>query len=306
MQKISPYLWFTDGKTEEAMNFYVSLFDNSRIVSIERYPEGRQEEYMQGMEGKVLTAVFELAGFRFMALDGSSDFQFNPSISFYVNCTSEDEIDRLYAHLSQDGFTMMPLQKYPFAEKYAWVQDRFGLTWQLSWQLTLAEEAPQKIIPALMFVGEQAGNAEEAMRFYTSLFPNSGIDLISRYGPQGPDREDYINHARFRLHGQHFIAMDSGFEHQFGFNEAISLYVDCDDQQEVNRLWDRLSDDPANEQCGWLKDRFGVSWQIIPQALGRLMSDPDPEKSRRVMDAMLEMKKIEVDELERAYEGEKV
>jgi predicted 3-demethylubiquinone-9 3-methyltransferase (glyoxalase superfamily) len=300
MQKISPYLWFTNNKAEEAINFYVSLFDNSRIVSIDRYPEGRQEEYMQGMEGKVLNAIFELGGYQFMALDGSSEFVFNPSISFYVNCVNENEINRLYGQLSQDGMDLMPLQQYPFAEKYAWTQDRYGV----SWQLFLAdEEGPQKIIPALLFVGEQAGKAEEALNFYTSVFEHSAIDMISRYGPGGPDQEGTINHARFRLHGQHFIAMDSALEHQFGFNEAISLYVDCDTQDEVDRLWDQLSDNPHNEQCGWLKDRFGVSWQIIPSALGELMNDPDPEKSRRVMDAMLQMKKIEVEGLREAYEG---
>jgi predicted 3-demethylubiquinone-9 3-methyltransferase (glyoxalase superfamily) len=302
MQKISPYLWFT-GNAEEALNFYSSLFDNSRIVSIDRYPEGRQEEYMQGMEGKVLHGVFELVGQQFMALDGSSDFRFNPSISFYVNCVTDEEIDRLYGLLTQGGFDLMPLQKYDFAEKYAWVQDRFGVSWQL---ILAGEEGPQKIIPAFLFVGEQAGKAEEAMNFYTSLFEDSGIDLISRYGPGGTDPEENINHAKFRLNGQLFIAMDSASDHQFGFDYAISLYVDCKDQQEVDRLWDALSASPPDEQCGWLKDRFGVSWQIIPQALGRLMSDPDPVKANRVMDVMLQMKKIEVDELERAYQGEKI
>ncbi|HSV86087.1 MAG TPA: VOC family protein [Levilinea sp.] len=299
MQKISPYLWFTD-KAEEAMNFYVSLYDNSRLVEIFYYPEGVEDEHMQGMQGKVLNGIFELAGQRFMALDGGPYFQLNPSISFFVHCQDEEEIDRLYARLSPGGADLMPLQQYPFAEKYVWLQDRYGLTWQL---MLDRGEVTQKIRPAMMFVGEQAGKAEEAMSFYSSLFVDSGIEMVSRYASGGVDQEGTVNHARFNLHGQGFIAMDSAFEHEFTFNEAISFYVDCASQSEVDSLWQQLSAVPEAEQCGWVKDRFGVSWQIVPSRLGELIKDPDPLKSRRVMEAMLKMKKIEVDALERAYQG---
>jgi predicted 3-demethylubiquinone-9 3-methyltransferase (glyoxalase superfamily) len=299
MQKITPHLWFTNN-AEEAMKYYVSLFDHSRLVEIFYYPEGVDDEHMKGMQGKVLNGIFELAGLRFMALDGGPYFQFNPSISFFVHCQTEEEIDRLYAQLSQGGMDLMPLQKYDFAEKYAWLQDRYGVNWQL---MLDRGDVTHKIRPALLFVGDQAGNAEQAMQFYTSLFENSGVEMISRYGPDGPDREGTVNHGRFTLHGHGFIALDSAYEHKFSFNEAISFYVDCATQAEVNRLWQQLSAVPEAEQCGWLKDRFGVSWQIVPSRLSELIRDPDAEKSQRVITAMLKMKKIEVAALEQAALG---
>jgi predicted 3-demethylubiquinone-9 3-methyltransferase (glyoxalase superfamily) len=300
MQKITPFLWF-DSNAEEAMNFYVSVFDNSRVVSIFRYPDEPLDIPIQDMEGKVLTGVFELGGYQFMALDGGPQFQFNPSISFFVQCDSEAEIDRLYEHLSAGGAVLMPFQQYPFAEKYSWLQDRYGLSWQL---FLGSPNAGQKITPALMFVGEQQGKAEAAMRLYTSLFADSGVEMIDRYGPGGPDAEGTVQHGRFTLNGQGFIAMDSALEHQFAFNEAISLYVDCETQDEVDRLWDKLSAYPEAEQCGWLKDRFGVSWQIVPSDYIEMMNDPDQDKVKRVMDAMLQMKKFEIEILRRVYEGE--
>jgi predicted 3-demethylubiquinone-9 3-methyltransferase (glyoxalase superfamily) len=300
MQKITPFLWF-DNQAEEAMNFYVSLFDHSKIVSIFRYPEGVEDEHMQGMEGKVLTGVFELDGYQFMALDGGPQFQFNPSISFFVQCDSEAEIDRLHKELSQGGAELMPLQEYDFAKKYAWVQDRYGVSWQL---FMGSPHVPQKITPELMFVGEQQGKAEEAMNFYTSLFENSEIKMIDRYPAGGQEPEGTVQHGRFTLNGQLFMAMDSALEHQFTFNEAISLYVDCETQQEVDRMWTALSAYPEAEQCGWLKDRFGVSWQIVPSDFIEMMKDPDPVKSKRVMDAMLQMKKFEIEILRQVYEGE--
>jgi predicted 3-demethylubiquinone-9 3-methyltransferase (glyoxalase superfamily) len=300
MQKITPFLWF-DNNAEEAMNFYVSLFDHSKIESIYRYPEGVQDEHMQGMEGKVLTGVFELEGYQFMALDGGPYFQFNPSISFFVQCKTEDEIDRLHDQLSQGG-VMMPLQQYDFADKYSWVQDRFGVTWQL---FMGSPQVPQKITPAFLFVGEQAGRAEEAMNFYTTLFKDSGIEMIDRYPAGGQDPEGTVRHGRFKLDGQLFMAMDSAWDHQFAFNEAVSLYVDCESQEELDRLWDELSAHPDSEQCGWLKDRFGVSWQIVPSEYMQLMNDPNQEKVNRVIESMLQMKKIDMDELRRVYEGDR-
>jgi predicted 3-demethylubiquinone-9 3-methyltransferase (glyoxalase superfamily) len=300
MQKITPFLWFDDN-AEEAMNFYVSLFENSRVVNIFRYPDEPLDIPMQGMEGKVLTGEFELGGQQFMALDGGPQFQFTPAISFFVNCRTEDEIDRLFEQLSARGDVMMPLQQYPFAEKFAWVQDRYGLTWQL---MLSGGEYTQKVVPYLMFVGAQHGKAEEAINLYTSLFDNSNIQIIDRYGPGEDETEGTVRHARFKLSGQEFMALDSALEHKFTFTEAISLFVNCENQEEVDRLWENLSFVPEAEQCGWLKDKFGVSWQIVPSEYMEMMKDPDPARSKRVMDAMLQMKKFEIGALRRVYEGE--
>jgi predicted 3-demethylubiquinone-9 3-methyltransferase (glyoxalase superfamily) len=295
-QKITPFLWF-DGQAEEAMHLYTSIFDNAKVVSIRRYPDGPLEGPMAGMEGKVLTAVFELAGFQLMALDGGPQFKFTPAISFFVNCETEAELDKLWAELSKGGSIAMPLQAYPFSQKFGWVADKYGL----SWQLNLAG-SPQNITPFLLFVGPQ-GQAEAAVNDYIALFENSGISHLMRFEAGEPGVEGSVKQAAFTLSSQPFMAMDGGPGHPFSFTEAISFYVNCDTQEEVDHFWHALSAHPEAEQCGWLKDKFGISWQIIPSALPELMNDPDPEKSQRVMQAMLPMKKIEIASLQQAYQG---
>ena len=154
----------------------------------------------------------------------------------------------------------------------------------------------QKITPFLWFDGQ----AEEAMNFYTSIFKNSKIGRVTRFGAAGPGPKGSVMIASFELNGQEFTALNGG--PQFKFTEAISFFVNCETQEEVNELWEKLSAGGKKGQCGWLKDKFGVSWQIIPAALGKLMGDKDPEKSKRVMQAMLKMQKIEIKALQQAYD----
>lgn len=300
MQKITPSLWF-DNTAEEAMNFYTSIFSNSKILSIKRYPEEAPAEFMEGMEGRVLTGIFELEGYRFMALDGGPLFTFNPSVSFIVNFESKEEINELWEALSKGGETLMPLDKYPFSEWYGWIQDEYGV----SWQLMLADDSvEQKIIPSMMFVGDQCGRAEEAINFYASIFNESEVVNVINY-PAGsqPQEEGTVMFSDFKLGGQLFAAMDSALDHDFTFDESISFYVECEDQAEVDHFWEKLSAVPEAEQCGWLKDKYGVSWQIVPKQLGEFLSDPDREKADRAMQAMLQMKKIDVAELKEAFDG---
>jgi predicted 3-demethylubiquinone-9 3-methyltransferase (glyoxalase superfamily) len=291
MKKITPFLWF-DHQAEEAMNFYTSIFKNSRIGNVTRYGEGGP-----GPAGTVMTGTFQLEGQEFMALNGGPQFTFTPAISFFVNCESQQEVDELWGNLSEGGAVLVELDKYPFSEKFGWVQDKFGI----SWQLNLASRA-QKITPFLMYVGEQHGKAEEAMNLYISLFKNSRIDNIVRYGPGEEEPEGTVTHAVFSLNGQEFMAMDSSREHAFTFTPAISLFVNCETQEEVDYLWEKLSESGEKQPCGWLQDRYGVSWQIIPTILGEMLQDKDPEKSRRVMEAMLKMSKIDIKTLRQAYE----
>jgi predicted 3-demethylubiquinone-9 3-methyltransferase (glyoxalase superfamily) len=154
----------------------------------------------------------------------------------------------------------------------------------------------QKITPFLWFDGK----AEEAMNFYVSIFNNSMRGRISRYGEAGPGPKGTVMVATFQLEGQEFIALNGG--PHFKFTEAISLVVNCETQDEVDAFWEKLSEGGAKGQCGWLKDKYGLSWQIVPTALGELMSDPDPEKSKRVMNAMLRMKKLDIKTLRQAHE----
>lgn len=295
--KIAPFLWF-DTHTEEAITFYTSIFENARIIDIKRHMDWPLEGPMQEMEGRVLNAVFELAGERFMAMDGGPYFQFTPATSFFVTCGSEGQINLLWSELSEGGAALMPLQAHPFSQKFGWVEDRYGV----SWQLNLGTGA-QTIKPFFLFVGEQHGKAEEAINFYTSLFGDAAVLNIEHNSADDDPPTGTVKRALFQVHGREFMVMDSHLAHDFGFSPAISIYVDCDSQQEIDHLWHGLSAVPEAEQCGWLSDRYGVTWQIVPRVLPEMLSDPDPDKASRVMQAMLEMKKMDIAALERARNG---
>ncbi|MEO8151037.1 MAG: VOC family protein [Bacteroidia bacterium] len=270
--QIYPCLWF-DGNAKAAADFYCSVFKNSKITS-----------------ENPLVVIWEMNGEKFMGLNGGPMFKVNPSISFYVVCETEEETNSVWQKLNEGGSVLMPLDKYDWSEKYGWVQDRFGVSWQIS--LGKMKDVGQKFTPLLMFVGEQYGQAEKAMNFYTSVFDNSSVKGIMR-GPDGA-----VIHAQFNLDRNVFMVMDSSGQHNFNFNEAISLVVNCETQEEIDFYWNRLTEGGAESQCGWLKDQFGVSWQIVPAILGKLMSDP--ERSGRVVQAFMKMKKFDIKKLEEA------
>ena len=157
----------------------------------------------------------------------------------------------------------------------------------------------QKITPFLWF----DGNAEEAMNFYVSIFENAKVGSVSRYGDSGPLPEGSVMTASFELCGQTFMVLNGGGSTKHPFTPAISFVIDCETQQEVDRYWDELTAGGKEQPCGWLVDKFGVSWQVVPKALPKLLSNPDPKKAGRVVQAMLQMKKIDVSALERAADG---
>lgn len=298
MQKISPNLWF-DGDAEDAVERYTGTFDDSEIGAISHYDEAPAEGPGQPA-GSVMTVEFELEGQPFVALNGGPQFEFTPAISLIVNCPTAGEVDELWAELSAGGETLMPLDSYPFSDRYGWTKDEYGVSWQLIYADSIQE---RRIVPSLMFVGERCGQAEEAMAFYTSVFDDAEVNDVARYGPnQAPDEEGTVMFADFTLAGQHFAAMDSAQDHDFDFTEAVSFIVDCGDQDEVDYYWERLTADGGEEgQCGWLKDRYGVSWQIVPTVVPELLQDEDAERSGRVMESLLQMGKIDIDALERAH-----
>ena len=278
--KIYPCLWF-DGQAKAAAELYCAVFPNSKITAD---------------TGMVVN--WELNGQKMMGLNGGPMFKPTPSVSFYTVCETEEEIDAAYAKLIEGGFAMMPLNAYPWSPKYGWVQDQFGVSWQLT--LGKISDVGQKFTPAMMFVGLQHGRAEEAITFYTGLFKDVSTRFISRYEEGDNDMIGTIKHAQFVLENQVFAAMDSGMNHKFGFNEGISFVVDCDGQDETDYFWNALTEGGSESQCAWLKDKFGVSWQIVPRQLMQLMGDKDREKAGRVMQAMMKMKKIIVADLEKA------
>jgi predicted 3-demethylubiquinone-9 3-methyltransferase (glyoxalase superfamily) len=299
-QKIVPHLWLNT-EAREASEFYCSVFPDSRITNTNtlRNTPGGDTDIVE----------FVLWGTTFQAISAGPLFEFNPSISFMVNFDpSQDKearqrIDAVWDKLMEGGKALMPLDKYPFSERYGWVQDRYGLSWQLIYTDPEGEERPL-IIPSLLFVGDVCGKAEEASEIYLSLFKDTKRGAIARY-PAGmePDQEGTIMFTDFRLEGQWFVAMDSAQEHDFNFNEAISFMVYCEDQEEIDYYWEKLSAVPEAEQCGWLKDRYGLSWQIVPAAMDEMMRDKDPVRLARVTEAFLKMKKFDLAQLQRAYAG---
>ncbi|EGW41925.1 VOC family protein [Desulfosporosinus sp. OT] len=292
MQKIIPHLWF-DKAADEAAKFYMSLFEGSKLnnkTSLHNTPSG-----------SVDMITVELAGQEFMLLSAGPFFKFTPAVSFLIACSSVEEVEGIWGKLIENGAALMPLEVYPFSEKYGWVIDKYGLSWQVMYMRDF--EIKQKITPTLMFVGDQCGNAEEAIRFYTTLFEHSRIGEILRYGENAaPNKSNMIQHVDFILENQVFAAMDSAYEHGFTFNEAISFIVKCDTQKEIDDYWDKLSAFPSAEQCGWLKDRFGLSWQIVPSIMDEMMQDKNAEKLARVTEAFLQMKKFDIELLIKAYE----
>jgi predicted 3-demethylubiquinone-9 3-methyltransferase (glyoxalase superfamily) len=298
MQKITSFLWF-DNQAEEAANFYCAVFKNSKMAKGAQYDEAASKAAHRPV-GSVMTVPFQLEKHEFVGLNGGPIFKFNPSISFIVNCKTPAETEELWNRLIEGGTALMALDKYPFSEKYGWLQDKFGLSWQL---ITAMGEIRQTIIPSMMFVGDVVGKAEEAINLYTSIFKNSKMGNIFRYGPgQQPDKEGTVMFADFTLADQWFAAMDSAHEHKFAFNEAISFVVNCETQEEVDYYWNKLTGNGGQEsQCGWLKDKFGISWQITPTVLSKYLSDADAKKSQSVMQAMLQMKKIDIAALDKAY-----
>jgi predicted 3-demethylubiquinone-9 3-methyltransferase (glyoxalase superfamily) len=300
MQKIITHLWF-DKEAKEAAEFYTSLLPNSKITNLTTLHDTPS--------GDADSVSFELAGQPFMAISAGPLFKFNPSISFIVNFDpsrdkdARQNLDSLWQSLSEGGVALMPLDEYPFSKRFGWVQDKYGLSWQLILTNPDGEERPF-LIPSLLFVGEVAGRAEDAINFYLSIFKNSKKGAMMRFGPgQEPEQEGTVMFADFMIENQWFAATDSALKHNFSFNEAISFIVHCKDQKEIDYYWDRLSAVPDAEQCGWLKDKYGVSWQIVPQEMHEMMANGTREQIDRVTQTFLPMKKLMIAELEKAYEG---
>jgi len=293
MGKITPHLWF-DKEAVDAAEFYSSIFPNSRITNV--------TTLYDTPSGDCDVVSFELFGQPFMAISAGPLFKFNPSLSFAISCETKEEVEGLWKELSAGGSTLMPLDAYPFSDLYGWTEDKYGLSWQIMYAGD--QKVEQKITPTLLFVGRVCGKAEEAITFYTSVFRESEIGPMLRYDKgEEPDEEGTIKYAAFTLEGEEFAAMDSAHEHDFAFNEAVSLMVNCETQGEIDYYWESLSAVPEAEQCGWLKDKFDVSWQVVPSSMEEMMRNGSKDQIARVTEAFLEMKKFDLAQLQSAYEG---
>lgn len=294
-QRIVPNLWF-DGRVEDAIGFYTTTFPGSIVLRTSHFAEASQDLHLS-TPGDIQSVEFQVEGLRFIILNGGSLYTMTPSVSFIVYRTEVDQVDQLAATLGEGGKVLMPVGSYPFSARYAWVQDKFGV----SWQIMLADSA-HDATPALLFSGEHAGQAEEALSYYAETFPGSVINDLVRY-PAGadPEREGTLQLGQITVDEHRLSAMDSAQPHDFAPSLGISLVVECSSQEEIDHYWKRLSAVPEVEQCGWCQDKFGVYWQVAPIELGDMLSVGTPEQVEAVTTAFIQMKKFNLAALRRAY-----
>ena len=275
---LCPCIWYVkDGHT--AATFYTTVFKPSRILAV--HP---------------LTTEFELKGNKFIAMNGGTKYHPNPSISFMVSFNDESELESSWTLLTQNGEIILPLSAYPWSSNYGCCLDQYGVCWQLI--KSVFANTGQNIAASFMFTNSNAGKADEAMPFYTGIFPHSYIHSINRYGAGEEETEGHVKHGIFILSDKVFTAMDNSSSDVSSFSEGISIVIPCDNQAQIDYYWSKLADGGTENTSGWLKDKYGVSWQVVPSILGNLLSDQD--KSTRVMQALLKMKKIDIDTLLKA------
>jgi predicted 3-demethylubiquinone-9 3-methyltransferase (glyoxalase superfamily) len=278
-EKITPCLWF-NGTGKEAASLYCSIFDNTKIAS----------------QSPIVTEI-NISGYSITLLDGGPMYQPNASISLYYTCDSEQEFNRIWNAFSKEGTVLMPLGKYPWSEKYGWINDKYGISWQLA--LGKTSEAGQKIIPCLLFTGKQYGRAAEAIAHYANIFKTPQADSLVRYSlNELPDTEGKVKNAQITLNDHKFMFMESAKLPSFTFSEGVSLTIHCKTQEEIDYYWARLTESGEESMCGWLKDKFGVSWQIIPTILGKLLSDP--ATGGKAAQAFMAMRKLNIEQIVQA------
>ena len=292
-QKIVPNIW-SNQRAEEQAEFYAGVFRDFSSEVTGRYPTEGLPDFQKDMAGKPVTVDLQLAGTRITIINAGPEFEPNPSVNFMLNfdpvlySDASDYLDSVFEKLADGGFVMMPKDEYPFSSKYAWVMDKFGVSWQLI--LTNPEGEPRPfVMPSLMFCGAAQNKAREAVSSYIDLIPNSSWGMIAEYSEQtGPAEAGSIVFSDFQLAGQWFTAMDSAVEQPFTFGEGMSLMLNAHGQDEIDRYWETLSTVPESEQCGWCKDAFGLSWQVVPDNMDELMSRPGAHE------AMMQMGKLEI------------
>jgi predicted 3-demethylubiquinone-9 3-methyltransferase (glyoxalase superfamily) len=289
MKPMSICLWFDD-QAEEAAKFYTQLF-GGRVGRVAHYT-GSSAQAAQRPVGSVMTADFTIANLKVLGLNGGPLFKFSPAFSFFVSCSSLEEMKSLWSQLSAGGTPRMALDKYPWSEAYGWTSDKFGV----EWQLILAPNS-KKVAPSFLFTDTLYGKGQEAIDFYTSIFPNSKIET----NVQDP-KTGALMHCAFTLNDQSFKLMEGEGKHGHSFNESMSIVVSCDTQDEIDTYWSRLTAEGGMPiQCGWLKDKFGVSWQVVPSNIEKYASDP--AKFEKVMAAVMKMVKLDMAAIDRAANG---
>ncbi len=294
MKTIVPFLWF-EKDIDQIISYYASIFPD--------VTGGGDGKLDNTPSGHVQMKSMYIYGQQFDLMTTGPYLPFNPTISFIINCDTTDEADDLWQKITKEGKELMPLDSYDFAQKFGWGQDKYGVSWQV---LCMDGKKPEeKIVSTLMFCGDVCGRAKEAVDFYTGIFKNSHVDYVTPYDGTEPVDDDraHTKHAGFMLDGTRFAVLDSGKKSPLTFNQAISFVVNCKDQEEVDYYWEKLTDGGAEVQCGWLNDKFGVPWQVVPVRMTEMLSSGTKEQIARVTEAFMKMKKFDIKKLEEAFEG---
>ncbi|MGO1243090.1 MAG: VOC family protein [Sphingobacterium sp.] len=266
-----PAIWFNND-AHDALEFYGNLFADSNHNLSTR-----------------MVASANLMGTHFIGINGGPIFKPNNSISFMVICEDEIEINKYWDALVKNGTELMPLQKYPWSAYYGWLNDKYGVGWQF-YLGKRGDVNNQSIVPTLMFSGENQGKCEAALHFYESLFDSFKTQGILRY--EDGKHEDQIQHTQFVINGFTLMAMDSGIPQDFTFDEGVSMVIECANQSEIDYYWEAITRNGSESQCGWCKDPFGISWQVVPANLNEIFENsPDAQKN------IMTMKKINIDQL---------
>lgn len=268
---IYPCIWFNQDAAEAAQ-FYLTAIPGTMLLS-----------------SNPMVVTLKILDQKFMFLNGGPMFKPNPAISYFLLFETEAETEQVYHNLAANGSELMPLGTFDWSSKYGWVNDQYNISWQIF--TGSLDQVGQQVTPSLMFTHKQNGKAESAIRFYTAIFKNSEVGGILRYD-KDEDVEGNVKHAQYKINGQTFMSMDSSIEHNFVFTEGNSFVIECDTQEEIDFYWNALTQDGEESMCGWLRDKFGVSWQVVPAILPTLMSDP--VKGPKVMAAFLKMKKFDL------------
>lgn len=297
MQRIVPNIWCQRNAVEVG-DFYAQVLPNASSTVSSSYPTEGLLDFQVPFAGLPLVVDVNVDGYQLRLINAGEEFWPTPAISFILNmdplkfdggeAEARERINSMWAAFSDGGTVRMELGEYPYSKLYGWIEDRYGVNWQL--MLTDPEGPPAPlVVPSLLFTGAEA-KAQAAMDFYTDLIPGSSVDAAVPY-PEGDDSPEGVMFAQFTLAEQCFSTMDGGTDHKFTFSPGISLEISCPDQAEIDRLWDALSSVPEAEACGWVQDRYGVSWQIVPANMDALMKHPG------AYERMIQMKKLIIADL---------
>ncbi len=294
MKNFRVCLWLD--RAEETFAFYQTVFKNVKHLRSTNYSEANAK-MSNRTKDDLMVLEMDLEGLGVMLLNGDPIFQPNPSISLHISCKTAAECEEYFNKLADGGSVLMPLDKYPFSEKFGWVNDKYGVSWRVN-----VDNSAQKVTPCIMFQGNPNGTTEEAMKHYTSIFANSKVIDTHKF-QEGEGPVDLVKHAVFELNGEQFMAFDSPIEHAFNFTEGVSFVVTCKTQDEVDNFWTKLCEGGRPSQCGWLVDKFGISWQIVPTVVLDMIEGAEPGQYDNMMRALLKMSKVDIDALTAAYAG---